>query len=290
MSRGVGSLRRRASRTARLRTPPTLSVSMLKRTPGQLDEALDAASDAQKIWGNTKLEERSDILNAIGNELQTRAKELGELLSREEGKPPRRGDGRGLSRRTILHLLRRRSFATAGGDRRFRASGHRNRHSPRTLGSGRHRLAVELSRSPPPAGRLLLPLPSATALCGSRQTSRLQAPSASPRSSIGTICLRERSISSWEKAARSESISPRVPRRRAFPSRALSRREERSRRGPVSAMTKLQMEMGAKKRPWSLLTMPIATSLSPAPCRGAFGGTGQKCTASSRLIVNGKNL
>ena len=48
---------------------------------------------AQKIWQATGLEARQTALMKIGNALIDRADELGELLSREEGKP--RAEGRG---------------------------------------------------------------------------------------------------------------------------------------------------------------------------------------------------
>src|SRR5579872_5898743 len=52
----------------------------------QLHDAVAAARDAQKQWAATGLEARAAVLDAIGRELMARSKELGELLSREEGK------------------------------------------------------------------------------------------------------------------------------------------------------------------------------------------------------------
>ena len=59
----------------------------------QLEAAIDAAGTAQKAWQATGLEARQTALMTIGNALMARADELGELLSREEGKP--RAEGRG---------------------------------------------------------------------------------------------------------------------------------------------------------------------------------------------------
>ena len=59
----------------------------------QLDKALDAATLGQKQWAKTGLEARQIILMNIGNELITRREELGQLLSREEGKPLAEGIG-----------------------------------------------------------------------------------------------------------------------------------------------------------------------------------------------------
>ena len=67
--------------------------SYAQANTSQLETALESASAAQKIWARTGLEARQTALMHIGNSLMARADELGELLSREEGKP--RAEGRG---------------------------------------------------------------------------------------------------------------------------------------------------------------------------------------------------
>src|SRR6056297_1064249 len=59
----------------------------------QVKQAISAAQAGQKIWAETGLEARYSVLMAIGNELIARKDELGELLSREEGKPLAEGKG-----------------------------------------------------------------------------------------------------------------------------------------------------------------------------------------------------
>ncbi|VVQ18452.1 N-succinylglutamate 5-semialdehyde dehydrogenase [Pseudomonas fluorescens] len=56
-------------------------------------DAIAAAREAQPLWAATGLEQRQQVLMAIGNELMARKDELGELLSREEGKPLAEGIG-----------------------------------------------------------------------------------------------------------------------------------------------------------------------------------------------------
>ena len=56
-------------------------------------DAIAAARDAQPQWAASGLEQRQQVLMAIGNELMARKEELGELLSREEGKPLAEGIG-----------------------------------------------------------------------------------------------------------------------------------------------------------------------------------------------------
>ena len=50
------------------------------------EEAIDAAHDAFPAWSRTTPEARSDMLDRVGTEILARSTELGELLSREEGK------------------------------------------------------------------------------------------------------------------------------------------------------------------------------------------------------------
>jgi len=55
-------------------------------TGPQVKQAIAAAKEAQKTWSRTTLQARADILFKISGELLDRRDELGELLAREEGK------------------------------------------------------------------------------------------------------------------------------------------------------------------------------------------------------------
>jgi aldehyde dehydrogenase (NAD+) len=57
----------------------------------QVDAAVTAALEAQPMWAAATPAERFTALDGIGAELAARAGELGELLSREEGKPRAEG-------------------------------------------------------------------------------------------------------------------------------------------------------------------------------------------------------
>lgn len=52
----------------------------------QVDDAVNAARLAFPVWSKTNAERRYQVLRFIANELESRKAELGELLSREEGK------------------------------------------------------------------------------------------------------------------------------------------------------------------------------------------------------------
>ncbi|UJF17440.1 aldehyde dehydrogenase family protein [Vibrio sp. SS-MA-C1-2] len=59
----------------------------------QVGQAIAAANQAQPTWEQTTLEHKQSALQAIGDELIARCDELGTLLSREEGKPFAEGRG-----------------------------------------------------------------------------------------------------------------------------------------------------------------------------------------------------
>jgi aldehyde dehydrogenase (NAD+) len=62
-------------------------------TVHELDEAIAAAREAFKKWSRTTPQERFDILDRAANEILARKEELGRLLSREQGKPLADGIG-----------------------------------------------------------------------------------------------------------------------------------------------------------------------------------------------------
>ncbi|EGU41450.1 hypothetical protein VII00023_06332 [Vibrio ichthyoenteri ATCC 700023] len=59
----------------------------------QVQQAISAAKQAQPEWEKTPIERKQAVLQAIGDELISRCDELGTLLAREEGKPFAEGRG-----------------------------------------------------------------------------------------------------------------------------------------------------------------------------------------------------
>ena len=62
-------------------------------TVHELDEAIASAREAFKKWSRTTPQERFDVLDRAANEILARKEELGRLLSREQGKPLADGIG-----------------------------------------------------------------------------------------------------------------------------------------------------------------------------------------------------
>ena len=58
-----------------------------------MEQTIAAARAGAAVWAGSQLEVRYRALTAIGDELCARSPELGELLSREEGKPRAEGVG-----------------------------------------------------------------------------------------------------------------------------------------------------------------------------------------------------
>jgi alpha-ketoglutaric semialdehyde dehydrogenase len=64
-----------------------------RATTSELDHAIGAAREAFKKWSRTTPQERFDVLDRAGTEILARKEELGRLLSREQGKPLADGIG-----------------------------------------------------------------------------------------------------------------------------------------------------------------------------------------------------
>ena len=84
-----------AAYTANINPSNTVDVigEYAQASVAQLNEAVAAARAAAQAWGTGGIQARSDALDKIGNEILARKEELGTLLSREEGKTKPEGIG-----------------------------------------------------------------------------------------------------------------------------------------------------------------------------------------------------
>ena len=253
-------------------------------TPGQLDEALAAAKSAQAEWAACGMERKQAVLMAIGTELMARADALGTLLSREEGKPFAEGRG---------EVYRAGQFFTYYAHECLRQLGE-------TADSVRPGIEVDIRREPVGTVAVISPwnFPIATASW-----------KIAPALAFGNAVI-------WKPANLTPALAvalTEIISRQDIPAglfnlvmgagRDVGQRLVESPRldaisftgsvpvgrgiaaAAVPNFTKLQMEMGSKN---ALAVMDdadldLAVTLALG---GAFGGTGQKCTASSRLIVH----
>lgn len=250
----------------------------------QLDDALAAARTAQIEWAGYGLERKQAVLMAIGNELMARAEELGTLLSREEGKPFAEGKG---------EVYRAGQFFTYYAHEVLRQLGE-------NADSVRPGVEVDVRREPVGTVAIISPwnFPTATASW-----------KIAPALAYGNAVLwKPANITPASAVALTEIISRQDIPKGLFslvmgPGRAVGQRLVESPMvnaisftgsvpvgkgiaiAAIQNFTKVQMEMGSKN---ALAVMDdadldLGVSLALA---GAFGSTGQKCTASSRLIVH----
>ena len=250
----------------------------------QLDDALSAARRAQVAWAAYGLERKHNVLMAIGNELMARAAELGALLSREEGKPLAEGKG---------EVFRAGQFFTYFAAEVLRQIGD-------TADSTRDGIEVDVRREPVGVVAIISPwnFPTATASW-----------KIAPALAFGNAVIwKPANLTPASAVALTEIIS-----RQDIPDglfnlvmgagRDVGQRLVESpmidaisftgsvpvgkgiAAAAIANLTKVQMEMGSKN---ALAVMDdgdidLAATLALG---GAFGGTGQKCTASSRLVVH----
>jgi aldehyde dehydrogenase (NAD+) len=250
----------------------------------QLEATLDQAHRAQAEWAAYGIERKQAVLTAIGNELMERAEELGTLLSREEGKPLAEGKG---------EVYRAGQFFTYYAAECLRQLGE-------NADSVRPGVEIDVRREAVGVVAVISPwnFPTATAswkiapaLCYGNAVvwkpanitpasavalTEIIARQDIPKGLFSLVMGSGREIGQHlVESAKINAISftGSVPVGRGILSAA------------VQNFTKVQMEMGSKN---ALAVMDdadldLAVNLALG---GAFGGTGQKCTASSRLVVH----
>jgi len=251
---------------------------------GQLDTALQAASEAQKKWANTGLEARYSALMAIGNELIERSEELGTLLAREEGKPLAEGKG---------EIYRSGQFFTYYAAEVLRQIGE-------TADSVRDGIEIDVRREPVGIVAIISPwnFPTATAVWKIAPALAFgnaviwKPANLVPASAVALTEIISRQnlpkglfqllMGSGGKIGQSLIESPMVDAISFTGSVDVGRRIASS---CIQNFTRVQLEMGSKN---ALAIMDDANLDTAVACalNGAFGGTGQKCTASSRVVVH----
>ncbi|MES0884052.1 aldehyde dehydrogenase family protein [Roseibium sp. SCP14] len=252
----------------------------------QLDEALAAARAAQPVWSRAGVQKRHDVLMAIGTELMARAEEIGRLLSREEGKPLAEGKG---------EVYRAGQFFTYFAAEALRLHGDlaESVRPGIEIDVRREAVGVVAIVSPwnfpvaTPAWKIAPALAfgnavvwkpanitPASAIALTEIIARQDIPAglfnlvSGPGRDVGQRLIESSAVDAI-------SFTGSVPVGRSIAAAA------------VTNMTKVQMEMGSKNPMLVMDDADLDLSVAHA-ANAAFGGTGQKCTAASRLIVHEK--
>jgi alpha-ketoglutaric semialdehyde dehydrogenase len=248
----------------------------------QVADAVAGARAAFTQWSQTTTQVRADLLNKIGTELMDRKEELGELLAREEGKTRAEGIGE-INRAAQVFRFFAGEVVRFGGEK---------------LPSVRPNIDIEISRGPvgvvgiitpwnfpvaipawkiAPAlafGNTVVFKPSEiTPLMGwhlAEIISRAGGPAGIVNLVMGTGPGTGQAVVDNVDAV---SFTGSVPTGRQIAQRAIQR------------MIRVQCEMGGKNPLVVLDDADLDTAINCA-VDGAFFQTGQRCTASSRLIVS----
>lgn len=250
----------------------------------QLDEALHAAKRAQVAWWAAGIQKRHDVLMAIGTELMARAAEIGRIIAREEGKPLAEGKG---------EVYRAGQFFTYFAGECLRNQGD-------LAESVRPGVEIDVRREPVGVVAIISPwnfpvatpawkiapalafgnavvwkpanLTPASAVALTEIIAKQDIPAglfnlvAGPGRDVGQRLVESRDVAAI-------SFTGSVPVGRGIAASA------------IQNMTKVQMEMGSKNPMVIMDDADLDLAVANA-CGAAFGGTGQKCTAASRLIVH----
>ena len=245
--------------------------------------AIKSARDAFDKWSNSSLEERKKILDCIGDELIDRSAEIGELIAREEGKPIAEGIG---------EVYRSGQFFQYFGAEVLRQMGE-------LATSTRSNVNVEVTREPLGVIGVITPwnFPIAVAAwkiapalafgnCVVLKPSEIVPASAIAFADIvhrsglpkGVLnCVQGPGSIAGETLTESKDID-------AISFTGSVKTGNLIAQKAIKNMTRIQLEMGSKNALVILNDADIDTAVNCA-INGAFFGTGQKCTASSRLIV-----
>jgi aldehyde dehydrogenase (NAD+) len=254
-----------------------------RASSSDVEQAIASARTAFKKWSRTTLQERFDILDRAGTEILARKDELGRLLAREQGKPLADGVG---------------EAARAGAIFKFFA-GEALRPGGEKIDSTRPGIDVEITREPLGVVAAITPWNFPLAI---------PAWKIAPALAFGNcVILKPAELvpaSPWTLAdiIQRAGLPPGVLNLVMGPGAKLGAALAASpdidavsftgsqEVGPsvaaaaVKTGARVQLEMGGKNPLIVLDDADLATAVSVA-INGAFFQAGQRCTASSRLIV-----
>jgi acyl-CoA reductase-like NAD-dependent aldehyde dehydrogenase len=253
----------------------------------QAERAIAAAQAAQPQWAAATPQQRADALDAVGAEILSRKAELGDLLAREEGKPLAEATGEVIRAGQIFKFFAGEALRLAG----------------ELIASTRPGMTVEITREPVGVVTVITPwnfpiaIPAwkiAPALAYGNAVvfkpadlvpgcawalAEIISRAGLPAGTFNLVMGRGRDIGDVLLE------DPRIAAVTFTGSEATGRKVAQAcvmRKGPLA---RFQLEMGGKN---PLVVLDDANLEVAVNCaiNGAYFSTGQRCTASSRLIVS----
>jgi aldehyde dehydrogenase (NAD+) len=249
----------------------------------QVSEAIEAARAASAAWAQTSIQDRSDLLDRVGTALLEGSQDLGAILSREEGKVLRDGIGEVMRAGRIFKFFAGEVLRSAG----------------QKLPSVRPGVEVEISREPVGVVGIITPWNFPIAI---------PAWKIAPALAYGnTVVFKPADLapgSAWELAriiadagvapgvfnlvmGRGSTVGEAIITNPDVNAISFTGSVETGRHVAAVAaerLTKVQLEMGGKN-PLVILDDADLDVAVECAYQGSFEQTGQRCTASSRLIV-----
>lgn len=249
----------------------------------QTETAIEAARVAAPAWANFNVQARADLLDKVGNQIFARREELGTLLSREEGKTLPEGIGEVVRAANVFKFF--------GGEVLRRAG--------ELVPSVRPGIDVELVREPVGVVGIIAPwnfpaaIPAwkcAPALaygnCVVFKPADLVPGMAHALAQIIVEAGIPEGVFNFVMG-RGSVVGEAIVNDRRVDAISFTGSVDTGRKLAASAiarMAKFQLEMGGKNPMVVLDDADLKTAVECA-VNGAFFSTGQRCTASSRLIV-----
>lgn len=254
-----------------------------RATAADVDHAVTAAGDAFESWSQTTPQQRFDVLDRAGTEVLARKEELGRLLAREQGKPLADGIGEAARAGAILKFF---------GGEAVRPHGEK-------VDSVRPGIEVDVTREPlgvvaaitPWNFPLAIPAWKIAPALAFGNTVVFKPAELAPGSPWALVDIIQRAglpkgvlnlvMGRGSEVGTALAASPDVDAVTFTGSQDV---------GPtvaaaaVKAGSRVQLEMGGKNPLVVLDDADLAIAVSVA-INGAFFQAGQRCTASSRLIV-----
>ena len=253
-----------------------------KAGAAEVDRAVEAARAAFRGWSDASPEVRSDVLDRAGSLIMSRAKELGTLLSREEGKTLPEGTGEVMRSARICKYF----------------AGEALRRHGQTLESTRPGIDVETYREPVGVFGLITPwnfpiaIPawkSAPAIAfGNTVVLKPATPTPAIAHAFAAILIEAGAPPGVFNLVIGEGDAGRaIVGHGGIDGISFTGSQSVGAsvaEGAAKRQARVQLEMGGKN---PLVVLDDADIDRAVMCAidGAFYGTGQRCTASSRIIV-----
>ena len=250
----------------------------------QVDQAIDSARAAQPSWESIPMEQKQGILNKIGDELIARCDDLGRLLASEEGKPFAEGRGEIYRSGQFFHYYAAEVLRQMGD----------------IANSVRPGVQVEVTREAVGVVGIISPwnFPTATAVWKIAPALAFgnavvwKPANLTPASAVALAEVMHRNgipagvfnliLGSGSVVGDALINSPKIDAI-SFTGSVETGRVVAS--STARNFVKCQLEMGSKNALYVASDADITTAVE-ATIAGSYSGAGQKCTASSRLVVD----